>query len=99
MPSLYLEVSSINQNPIVNIEVSSFFNMKVPSFVVDSFEDLVDLGLYCSHSMEPFFCSGGGEFVVIMEVYGACIQAIETSVGGEFICCGGCDVIGTFCER
>ena len=27
VPSFYLEVSSINQNPIVNAELSSFFNM------------------------------------------------------------------------
>ena len=28
VPSLNLKVSSIHQNPIVNVELSSFFNMK-----------------------------------------------------------------------
>ena len=38
--------------------------------MVDSFEDAVDVLVHCSHFMEPFFYSGGGEFVVVTEVYG-----------------------------
>ena len=60
MPSLHLEVSTITRDPIVNIEVSSFFHMEVTSFVVDWLEDVVDLVLHCSLSVELFFCSGGG---------------------------------------
>ena len=89
-----MKVLAINQNPIVNIEVSSFFNMKVALFVVDSFEDVVDVVMQCTHSVEPFFCSEGGGFVVLIEVYGAWIKAIETSVGEEFVGSDGCSVTG-----
>ena len=92
-------VSPANQDPIVHIEVSSFFNMKVTLFVVDSFEDVVDVVMPCSHSVMPFFCSGGGEFAVVIEVYDAWIKGIETSVGGKFVGSGGCGMIGKFCKR
>ena len=64
-----MKVSSINSDPIVNIEVSSYFNMKVASFVVDSFEDIIDVIIHCSHSVEPLIYSGGGEFIVVIGVY------------------------------
>ena len=40
--------------------------MKDASFVIDSFEDILDVVVYCRHSVELFFCRAGGEFVVIM---------------------------------
>ena len=94
-----MKVLSINQDPIVNIEVSSFFNMKVALFVIDSFEEVVDIVMHCSHSVELFFCSGGGEFVVVIQVYDTCIKGIEASVGGEFVGSGGCGIVGKFCKR
>ena len=81
IPSRHLEVSSINQDPIINIKVSSFFHMNGASFVVDSFEDVVDVFMHGSNSVAPFFCSGGGEFVVVIELYDTRMKAIETSVG------------------
>ena len=75
-----MKFSPINLDPIINIEVSSVFNMKVASFVVHSFEDVVDVVMHYSHSVEAFFCNRGGEFVVVNEVYDACIKATETSV-------------------
>ena len=68
-------------------------------FMVDAFEDVVDMVVHCSHSVEPFFCSRGGEFVVVIEVYGGWIKAIETSIRGEFVDSGGCGIVGKFCER
>ena len=94
-----MEVSSINQNPIVSVELSWFFNMQGASFVVDAFQDVVDVVVHCSHSVEPFFCGWRGESVVVIEVYGACIKAIETSIRGEFVGSGGCSIIGKFCKR
>ena len=88
----------MNQDTIVNIEVSSFFNLKVASFVVDLFEDVVDVVMHCSHSVEPFFCSEGGEFVVVIELCGACIKAIETSIWGEFVGRSGCGIAGKLCK-
>ena len=73
--------------------------MKVVSFVLDLFEDIMDLVMHYSYSIEPFFSSGGGEFVVVIEVYGAWIKAIETSVGGEFVRSSGCGMISKFCEK
>ena len=93
-----MEVSSINQDPIVNIEVSSFFHIKIALFVVDSFADVVDVVMHCSHSAKAFFCGGGGEFIVVIQMYGAWIKAIETSVWGEFVGRGGCSIAGKFCE-
>ena len=94
-----MKVLSINQNPIVNVELSSLFNMQVASLMVDTLEYVVDGVVHCSHSVEPFFCSGVGEFVVVIEVYGVWIKAIETSVGREFVGSGGYRIIGKFCER
>ena len=59
----------------------------------------MDLVVHYSHSMEPFFCSGGGEFIVVIEVYGEWLKATETSAGGEFVGSGSCSNIGKFCER
>ena len=46
-----MEVSSINQDPIVDIEVSRIFNMKGAFFIVDLLEDIMDVVMYCSHSV------------------------------------------------
>ena len=94
-----MEFSPINQNPIVNVELYCFFNMKGASYRVDALEDVVDVVVHCSYSVEPFFCSGRGEFVVVIEVCGAWIKAIETSIKGEFVGSGGCNIIGKFCKR
>ena len=67
--------------------------------MVDTLDDLVDIIVHCSPSVEPFFCGGGGKFVVVIEVYGAWIKAIETSVRGELVASGGCGIIGKFCKR
>ena len=94
-----MEVSSIHQNPIVNVELSSFFKTKLASVVVDSFEDVVDVVMHCSHSVEPFLCNRVGEFVVIIKVYNGWIKTRETSVEGEFVGSGGCGIITKFCKR
>ena len=65
-----MEVSSINEDPIIDIEVSGFLNMKGASFVVDALEDVVDVFVHCSHSMKPLFCCGRGEFILVIKVYG-----------------------------
>ena len=67
--------------------------------MVDALEDVVDVVVYCSQSVEPFFCGWRGEFVIVIEVYGAWIKAIETSISGEFVGSGGCSIIGKFCKR
>ena len=92
-------VSSANKNPIVNVELCCFFNIQGPSFMVDALEDVVDVVMHSSHSVEPFFCGGGGEFVVVIEVYGAWIKAIETSIRREFVGSGGCSIVCKLCKR
>ena len=67
--------------------------------MVDMFENVVDMVVYCSHLVEPFFCSGGWELIVIIEVYAVWVKAIETSVGAEFVSSGGCGIIGKLCKR
>ena len=44
--------------------------MKGTLFMVHVFEEVVDVVVHYSHSVEPFICSGGGEFVVVVKVYG-----------------------------
>ena len=66
-----MQVSSINQDPFIHVEVSRFFNMKGTAFMIDLFKDVVDVIVHYSYSIEPFFYSGGGEFIVIVEVYSA----------------------------
>ena len=73
--------------------------MKATLFVVDSFEDVVDVFMHYSHSVETFFCSGSAEFVVIIEVYDGYIKVIETSVGAKFVSSGGCGIISKFYTR
>ena len=94
-----MQVSLINQNPIVNLKLSGFFNMQRALFIVDMLEDVVHIVVHCSHSVKLFFCGGGGEFVVVMKVYGMWITAIETSVGGEFVGSSGCGIVGKSCKR
>ena len=73
--------------------------MQGASFMLDALAEVVSMVMHDSHSAETFFCSGGREFVVVLEVYAACIKAIETSVRGEFVHSGGCSIIAKFCER
>ena len=75
-----MKCSSINQNTIINIEVSGAFKIKTASFLGDSFTDIMDMVMYCNHSMEPFLCSRRGDTVVIINVYGAQIKDIKTSI-------------------
>ena len=67
--------------------------------MVDALEDVVDVIVHCSHSVEPFFCGGRGELVVVIEVYSAWIEATETPIRGEFVGSGGCGIIGNVIKR
>ena len=53
--------------------------------MVDALEDVIDVVVHYSHSVKPFFCGWRGEFVVVIEVYGAWIKAIETPIRGELV--------------
>ena len=72
--------------------------MQGASFIVDALEDIVDVVVHCSHSVETFFCSGRREFIVVIEVYSAWIKAIETSIRREFVGSGACGIMGKFCN-
>ena len=86
----------MNQDPIINVALSSFFNTKSTSFVGDVLENVIDIIMYCSQSVEPFFNSRRGEFIVVIKLYDAWIEFIETSVLREFLGSSGCGVIGKF---
>ena len=64
--------------------------MQGASFMVDALEHVVDVVVHYSHCVVAFFCSGRGELVVVIEVYGAWIKAIETSPSRECVGSGGC---------
>ena len=81
------------------MEVYGFLNIKAASFVVDTFEDVVDKVVHSSHSVEPLSHSGRGEFVVGIETCSLWIKAIENSICGEFVGSGGCSVVDTICKR
>ena len=84
---------------MVNVELSSLYNMNSPSFRVDTIEEVVDLVVHCSYSVTAFFCGGRVEFAVVIEVYSVGVKAIGPSVRGEFVGSGSCGVIGKFCKR
>ena len=94
-----MKVSSINQTPIVNLELSSFVHRKCASFMLDTVGDVVHMVVHSSHSVETFFCSRREEFVVVVKAYGVWIKAIRTSVGEEFVDTGGSGGVGRFCRR
>ena len=94
-----MKVLSINQNPIVNVEESGFFDIKGTVLVVDLLKYIVDVVVHSIDLIEAFFCSGGGEFVVVIEVYVVSIKVIKTSVEEEFVGSGSCRIIGQFCKR
>ena len=56
----------------------------------------MDMVMHSGHAVEPFFCGGRGEFIVIIEVNCVKVEAIQTSVGGEFVGSGRCGVVGKF---
>ena len=60
----------MNQDPIVNVELSSFLNICGTSVVVESSEDVVDVVVYCSYFMKSCFCGRGVGFVVVIDVHG-----------------------------
>ena len=67
--------------------------------MADTHEHVVDMVGHCSHSVKPFFCGGGVEFVVVIKLHGAWIKAILNAISGEFVGSGGCGIIGKFCMR
>ena len=83
----------------MNMEGCGIFNMNDALFIVDLLKDIVDMVVYCSHSVKPFFCASGEAFVVVGKMYSACIKALVTSLLEEFVSSGGCGIVGKFCER
>ena len=73
--------------------------MKSSLFVIYVFADVVVVVVYCSHPMKPLFYSEVGEFVVIIKLYIAWIDALETSLEGEFVGIGSYGIIGKFFKR
>ena len=61
----------VNQDPVVNSKLACLFDMNSTSFYVHLFEGVVDLVMHGCHSVQPFFRSRGGEFLVIVEGDGA----------------------------
>ena len=59
----------------------------------------MNMVVHYSPCIEPFFCSRRGEFIVLIEAYSVLVNAIETTLWGEFMGNGGCSVIGKFCKR
>ena len=80
-----MKVSSVNQDPIVNCELTSFFNIKGTSFLVNVLEDIVNMVMHDRCRVEPFFCRGRDEFVVVIKINGTGMEAIEISMWGEFV--------------
>ena len=66
----------VHQQPLGSIEQSSHCNIKGTLFVVYVFENVVDMVVYCSHSVNPFFCSGRAEIGIIIKVNDALIEAM-----------------------
>jgi hypothetical protein len=80
-----LEVAAVDQYPIINGKFPGIFNVDGASLNVYLLEGMVDLVMYGSHSIEPFFGSGRGEFIVIIEMDGIGVPAIEAAVRGVLV--------------
>ena len=46
-----MEVLSVNQHPIVSVKMSGFFYIKGALFLVDTFEDVIDVVVHCRYSV------------------------------------------------
>ena len=68
-------------------------------FVVDLFEQFVGMVIYCSYPIKLCFCCRRGQFVVVIKVYNAYIEAIEASVEREFVCGASSSIVGKSSER
>ena len=69
------------------------------AFLVDGFEGGVNLVIHYRHSVQPLFTGGGGEVIVIIEVYCAWVEAIQASVVGVTMGGGRCYIVGKFGKR
>ena len=52
------------------------------------FENIIDMIIHHSYSIQVFFCSGEEELIGIVAMYWACIKVIKTSIKGEFVSIG-----------
>ena len=89
----------INWDPIVTIESSGVFDIKGTSFVVNYFQDVVDVVVHYNHSIKPFFCGRREKFVLVIKVDSVRIKAIVASVEAEFVNSVGYGMISKFCNR
>ena len=89
----------MNQDPIVNIKLSRFLNMKGSLSVVDLLKDIVDVVVHYSHFIKPFFFCRRGDLLVVVEVHGAQVEVIETSVWAGFVDSSACGIIRRFYEK
>ena len=62
----------------MDVELSSFFDMEGALYVVDSFEQIKDVVVHYSYSIEPFLQGRRGEFVVLIVICDACVEAMGT---------------------
>jgi len=69
------------------------------SFVLDLFESIVNLVVYCCHAGKLFLGGRIGEFVVIREVYSMGVNTIQAAVGRVLV--GGCGgrIVGKLGKR
>ena len=67
--SLHLQVASINQDPIIDVEVLCFSNMTGCLYVVNAFEDIMDGVMHSNHFLKTYFCGRRGEFADIIEMH------------------------------
>jgi len=67
---------AVNQDPVVNSKLACLFDVNSTSFDVDLLKGVVDLVVDGCDSVQPFFGSRGGEFIVIVEMNGGRVPAI-----------------------
>ena len=67
--------------------------MEGTCIIVDAFQHVIYLLVYCSYSVHLFFCSGRGEFVVVIKVCDLWIEAIDISASGIFVGSSGCALV------
>ena len=95
----YLKALSINQDPIANVKLLHFCNIRNALFGVNEFAYIMYMVLYSSYSVNTIFCIIGGECVIVDKVYTMWVKAIETPIRREFVDHVGYGIIGKFWKR
>ena len=94
---IYRQMRGPSGHPSTNCMTNAGLVFSRNSLVLSrNIEGMVDLVVHCSHLVQPFFGGGGGQFVVVGNLYGAWVEPIQASIGRVSMGGGRCSIVGKF---